>query len=161
MSRRNPIPFSQHSPLFLPCGNCKLANFSMGSLGLDPDFLGKDKAVVIFFLAASLFLLSSSPGFALRGDRLFPRIRLDFLLFCWPHSLLGELTFFGNPSPPCSSSGAGFGASLLSLPSGGAGSGGGTAEEEFPGLAPRSPPAPLRHSKAADIPKVKLPGSAR
>lgn len=159
---------TQHLPLFLLCGNSKLANFSMGSLELavSPVFLGKEK--VIFFLVAFLSLLLSPPECIciLRGDHFFPvlvpAVWLDFLLFCCIQSSLPELTSFGEPSPlQPSPTTVGFGfspSSLTSAGTGGAGSGG-RAKGQSPlraasELQQREGAAPAKHPKAADISSV-------
>lgn len=96
----------------------------MGSLELaaNPGFLGKEKAMLIFFfLVAFLFLLLSPIGCIciLRGDHFFlvlvTMARLDFLLLCCTHSLLAELTSFVGPSPLWSSPTLGCGFSLLTF----------------------------------------------
>lgn len=107
-SRRNSVPFTQHLPLFLLCGNCKLANLSMGSseLAVSPGFIGNEKEMLIFFffLFALLFLLPSPRGCIciLRGGHFFLGLvatsRVDFLMFCCAQSLLVELmSFVGSP----------------------------------------------------------------
>lgn len=105
----------------------------MGSLELavSPVFLGKEN-VMLTVLVAFLFLLLSPTGCIciLRGDHFFlvlvTAVPLDFLLFCFTHSLLDALTSFVGPLL-WSSPRTAFG--FPPVTSGGIGSGG-TAKEK-------------------------------
>lgn len=164
----------QHSPLFLLYGNCSLANLRKGSLELavNPGFLGKEKAMLIFLLAF-LFLPLSPTGCIciLRGDHFFlalvTMVRLDLLLLCCTHSLPVGLTSFTGASLLWSGPTTGF--SLLTFLStavlGGIGSAS-RAEEKVPlqsasELQQSGRTAPAKHPRAAETSRVKPLGAER